>query len=382
MDGTMSIIKKLKKLNWRRIEALRKAHLLYLKARYKPQRMSIDGEKLDNCRKIFVFMGNSGFGDAIVISGMLRALKDKGFIITVLAQKRLETLFADSQLVDRLLLAESRKDLTADYFNKVDRMAAYDFLIDFCQGPFLKDNLTLLNLYRIFQPRYLVGFNDIFDIFDISLRYDIKREHFTRRFGAFFAVLGITGYDIKYTIEIPQFYQEETRAFLAAFTGERIVCFNPFASEKNRNFSVEQIQKITGHLSKCPKTRVIIVGEPYQLKWLDNISLPENTVINRLSNFFNAAYIVQKADLIISTDTSIVHLAKAYDKKLICVYNNRILADGACNNIVWAPGYAKALQLFTKGKAKSLYGDPVSDFNIEEINSQIDKILKKSEVIV
>ncbi|MPL93128.1 hypothetical protein SDC9_39254 [bioreactor metagenome] len=84
---------------------------------------------------------------------------------------------------------------------------------------------------------------------------------------------------------------------------------------------------------------------------------------------------MQSSELVISTDTAIVHLANAYNKKLICLYNNRVLADGAHNNFVWGPNYDNAIQLFTRGEKETLEGDCVGDFDISDIIYNIDRCL-------
>ena len=371
----MFLVGYMKKLNWQRIENTRAIKLSVLKKLWKPHKAIVTEDEFKKCRKILIFMGNSGFGDAIVVTGVIKVLKDNGFEVTVLVEKRLAILFEESKLVDKILIIKNKKILAASSFDEANRNGYYDLLIDFCQGPFLVDNLISLKLYRIFKPKYLVGFDDVFGIFDIAIKYESIKEHFSKRFDAFLTAIDICDYKVKYTVDIPLKYAEETEEFLGQFRGKKIVCLNPFASDENRNFSLEQIMKIANHLNNKENVRIILIGEPYQLQCLKKISLPECVVLNNLSNFFNAAYIVKRVDLVISTDTSIVHLAHAYDKKLICLYNNRILVGGANNNLVWAPNYDKAIQLFTKEGTKTLKGDCVSNFDVAEINYHVDRLL-------
>jgi ADP-heptose:LPS heptosyltransferase len=371
----MNIKRILRDLNWRRIERTRALKLFIRRKCYKAQKNIVSKDGLKKCRKILIFMGNSGFGDAIVVTGAIKVLKDKGFEVTVLVEKRLLILFKESKLIDRILVIENRKKLSTAIFDEKSRNVQYDLLIDFCQGPYLVDNLLCLNLYKIFKPKYLAGFNDVFNIFDVPIKCDCAKTHFSKRFDAFFSAIGISDYEIKYTVDIPAKYVDEAEAFLQQFGGEKIVCLNPFASTENRNFSLEQIAEIAKHLNKKENVRIILIGETYQLQRLKDIILPSCTVINKLSNFYCAAYIVKKADLVISTDTAIVHLANAYDKKLICLYNNRVLAGGANNNFVWAPNYDNAMQFFTKEEKETLEGDCVSDFDISDLIHNIDRCL-------
>ncbi len=47
--------------------------------------------------------------------------------------------------------------------------------------------------------------------------------------------------------------------------------------------------------------------------------------------------LIAQAELIISPDTSVVHMAAAWNKPLIAVYKDVLL-----NNRLWAPGYDNA----------------------------------------
>lgn len=53
--------------------------------------------------------------------------------------------------------------------------------------------------------------------------------------------------------------------------------------------------------------------------------------------------LIAQADLIISPDTSIVHMAAAWQKPLIAIYK-----DVRLNNQLWAPGYENARQIIIK----------------------------------
>ena len=53
--------------------------------------------------------------------------------------------------------------------------------------------------------------------------------------------------------------------------------------------------------------------------------------------------LIALAELIISPDTSVVHMAAAWNKPLIAVYKDVLL-----NNRLWAPGYDNARQIIVK----------------------------------
>ena len=64
------------------------------------------------------------------------------------------------------------------------------------------------------------------------------------------------------------------------------------------------------------------------------------------SNINSAVEVIRCCDLVITADTSIVHIARVFDKPMVAVYNKRKLKDtGLPGYTIWAPGYAKARQI-------------------------------------
>ena len=53
--------------------------------------------------------------------------------------------------------------------------------------------------------------------------------------------------------------------------------------------------------------------------------------------------LIADADLVISPDTSVVHMAAAWRKPLVAIYK-----DVRMNNRLWAPGYDNARQIIVK----------------------------------
>lgn len=73
------------------------------------------------------------------------------------------------------------------------------------------------------------------------------------------------------------------------------------------------------------------------------MELPPEVVINPFNTLHHAMALIAQAELIISPDTSVVHMAAAWNKPLIAVYKDVLL-----NNRLWAPGYDNARQIIVK----------------------------------
>ena len=81
----------------------------------------------------------------------------------------------------------------------------------------------------------------------------------------------------------------------------------------------------------------------FRLRSAFSIPLPPEVVINPFNTLHHAMALIAQAELIISPDTSVVHMAAAWNKPLIAVYKDVLL-----NNRLWAPGYDNARQIIVK----------------------------------
>lgn len=75
--------------------------------------------------------------------------------------------------------------------------------------------------------------------------------------------------------------------------------------------------------------KVIILDHRKEL----DISLSDSVVINPFNSLHHVMALIREVDVVISPDTSIVHISAAWNKTLICVYKN--VTD---NNDLWGPG--------------------------------------------
>ncbi|MDC9596831.1 glycosyltransferase family 9 protein [Xenorhabdus anantnagensis] len=60
-------------------------------------------------------------------------------------------------------------------------------------------------------------------------------------------------------------------------------------------------------------------------------------------SLYHTIYMISQSDLIISPDTSIVHISAAYKKPLVAIYQ-----DIESNKTLWGPGYNEAVQILAK----------------------------------
>lgn len=368
----------IKKLNWQRIEKSREIRFKIAKKMWKPTTKQVSLTELQKSKSILVW-GGGGIGNAIVISGFVKVLTDNGFEVSVIASERNCFFFNKMKILKRIFIIHEERYVSSRELLKIYGKQKFDLLIVLYGKDSFIEAYALLKFYKILNISYIMGFDDSLGLYDVSINYmgtGVNRKmdkHFSKRFDYLLAQLGITEYNLSYCIDIPQKYIDETRSFLDLFKNKKIICLNPFSSTDFRDFSLEQIKKILNYLDSKKDVKVILVGTQKQLCLLKKYELPKTAIVSPFADFLYVAGIVKFADLVISTDTSIVHLANAYNKKLICVYNNRILDYGEQNNIVWGPNYKRAIQLFTKDNKGTQDGDYIRNFDVKEMYEYIDR---------
>lgn len=69
------------------------------------------------------------------------------------------------------------------------------------------------------------------------------------------------------------------------------------------------------------------------------VPLPDGVVKNPFRTLHHVMALIKESDVVITPDTSIVHISAAWKKPLIAVYKN------LPNNNMWAPGYENASHL-------------------------------------
>lgn len=369
-----------KKLNWQRIEKSREIRFKIVKKMWKPTTKQVSKTELQKSKSILVW-GGGGIGDAIVISGFVKVLTENGFEVSVIASARNCSFFNTMKILKKIFIIREERYVSSTELLKIYGKQHFDLLIVLYRKDSFIEAYALLKFYKTWNISYIMGFDDSLGLYDISINYmgtGLNRkmdEHFSKRLYYLLAQLGIKEYNLSYCIDIPQKYIAETSFFIDRFKNKKIICLNPFSSTEFRDFSLEQIKKILNYLDSKKNLEVILVGTQKQLCLLKKSELPKTAMVSPFEDFSYVASIVKFADLVISTDTSIVHLANAYNKRLICVYNNRILDYGEQNNIVWGPNYENAVQLFTKENKGTQDGDYIRNFDIEEMYKYIDKEL-------
>lgn len=222
------------------------------------------------------------------------------------------------------------------------------------------------------RPGCVIGFNkQEYKLYDHSIPFLDSSSHISARYKAVARLFGIEHPHYHYHLPGDAFERERVKTLLAQHKGSQLcIAINPFTASTDKDFCRHQVSALIERLYTLPyKISVVMVGHSEKIRQLNletALHLPD-------SNINSAVEIVRHCDLVITADTAIVHIARAFDKPMVAVYNKRKLKDtGLPGYTIWAPGYDKARQIVCE---ETNVADMTIDAVWPVIKAQVDALI-------
>jgi len=281
--------------------------------------------------KVLILRTGDEIGDAVILTGLAKKLHDAGYQVNFLGGKSCENLFSHTDFVYKVFLYDR------DRSPRRLKREGFDLVID------LNDILTFrrINLIYKINANITIGFNKSrYPMYSDSIEFMDKDIHITERYKKVLDLLEIDSSNYEYSLGISE---EDERIICDKLSSKRfnyLIALNPLTSSLDKNLSKRQVEEITLFIRKnYQNIGIILIGKYEKIAEFQTdgcIIFPESTI-----SF--AAAMVKNADLIITPDTSIVHLSRTFNKKMIALYNNgRIEETGFFAYNMWLPDYENA----------------------------------------
>lgn len=322
--------------------------------------------KLKEIKKVLLYEQGC-LGDSVVASGIFKALKENGYEIDILS------------LVDRgkVIFDANKKYINKVYYNKnksplsllknafLLRKNSYDLVINPRK---VKATRWELIAYRIIDAKNFFSFDkrDI-NLFNLQARklypeLDFDKIHTIKSYEKALATLNLFNQDLSYNFEIPENIKKEVEAFLKENKVDKYICLTPFGSTANRNMSDLQIQEIIKFINENYSAyKIIIIGLPKEVEIFKNLT---NVLPNIFDNFLYSIELIRKCELLITTNTSSLHIASLYKKKTLVLYRKT-----SNDHLQWGANNANALELHGN------FEDRINDIKVQDIKEQIAKLI-------
>ncbi|ARU95799.1 hypothetical protein A7K99_20020 [Tatumella citrea] len=296
---------------------------------------------LTRIKKVLILRDDNKIGDMIVSTGLFSQLHAAGICVDVVAGKDNAFIAEAMPQVNNILLypRKTGKILKAAWQL---RRRNYDMVIDF--GDYLSP--VYYSFISLINARHTLGFNkSAFYRYDLNIDAPALDEHVTCRYKRVLALFGLPSDHYQYQLAVPEAGQQKAMEFIHTLNSQQFVVINPFAAGNDRTLSHQQVVTLTNMIGEADsQLQVVVIGPPAPLAALQ---LPAPVIKNPIPSFWSAVVLVQHAKLIISPDTSWVHVACAYQTPLIALYKSKIIDGGLINNKVWAPNFQPSTQIIT-----------------------------------
>ena len=343
----------------------------------------IEGDNFlkDNNIKSILFLRYDGkIGDMIVNSLIFREIKKvyPDIKIGVVARGAAIDIIRENPNVDKIYEYYKDRKKIKDLALKI-KEEKYDLLIDFSE--MLRVNqMMLINLCG---ARTNIGLDrKDWELFDLSIESgkDFKwTEHITNRYLAYLIKLGLKKENIDIFYDIYLKDEKKYEDFFNEIKENKKIILNPYGASKHKSFNIETLENIINYL-KDKDIAIILTyfGDKYkELEFLEKkykyVYIPK-----KIESILDTAILIKKSDYVISPDTSIVHIASAFNKKMIIVYPPKGGKYGV-DHLVWAPKSEYSRVIFCKDKIGTYDEIDINTFNFDEMKEEILKLINNSD---
>ena len=279
--------------------------------------------------KRILFLRTDGkIGDYIISSFIFREIEKNypNIQIDVVADKSLENLLKLNPNIDKYYILDRKKMHEWRNIVKVLRKNKYDVLFDSTEGLKYKQVYLLNRVNAIVN----VGYNkDEYKIYNKN----IKQNNTLKMIQIYRQMLESVNVEIKDTkYDVP--ISEESKKNVAKFLEEnnvkdKIIALNFFGASRGRKINEENALIIIKRLGEMYKDyTIIILDSPNDRETIHNILKKTDNknvlFFEKSRTILDSISIIKNSDLVVSLDTSILHIAEGLNKKIMAFYGPKI----------------------------------------------------------
>jgi len=268
-------------------------------------------------RNILVIRLNN-IGDALVTTPFLEQLnKNLNYKIDVLCHSRNSLVFINNKSIKELFI------LKKGIYNFVKCLFKLRKKIYYCIVDTHNDVSATVNLFLLFlKSKYRFGFNKSENNLYTKVieRPDASKTHIIEQILTLLILFGIQ--PDKNTAKVIYEFSEDSNVYINKFLTEHfperkfLIGVNLFAGSMARYWGTEKFLRLMNFLKKYQVNTLLIAPEilPFKIDELEN-----NFQLIKL-NYVRLAALMSKLNLLITPDTSVVHLASAYKVPVFGLY--------------------------------------------------------------
>lgn len=330
----------IRRLNHNRIDFLRQLRKDFLRLLINQKNPLSHERPRSDIKSIVVLRLDGKLGDTITITGLLDDLFNAGYQITIITREYQSFIYDYINTPITVLRISNLFSVLKVLFKL--RSDKYHFLI--CTSHLLDPSSLLLARY-IKSYEKTVFLNKEFGFFDHHVCENFNNVHITERYNLLLQSIGLKtkGFVFKYNLQSKSNLHELYQTDFKLIKQNKIIILNSFAGSSDRNLSQDLTEKIISEVLSVHQNHIVIsIGSQsdynnHLMKWKINFSkkFGQKWCLLSCGDFALNYLAVKNADLIITPDTAIIHLASALQKKIIGIY--RVASNHDEYPVVWAP---------------------------------------------
>lgn len=276
---------------------------------------------LSKPNKILFLRQDGKIGDYIVSSFIFREIKQQSphTQIGIVCSPKNRYLFENNPHIDKLYVVKTKS--IPDYIRCGKTLAKeqYDVVID--------PTVTLRNrdllFLRILSAKHYVGYQkQNYRLFDLNVTD--QKQHFAEIYRDALYLISFKNINTTYEIPSSEKSQQAITNYLSEYQINNYIALNLFGAGSARRFNTETIHTLLTYLTQFSHKKIVLLTFPevteklMQLaKQYKNVFVYENT-----KTIFDSIELIRFADIVISPDTSTIHIAAGLKKKIIAFYSN------------------------------------------------------------
>jgi len=169
-----------------------------------------------------------------------------------------------------------------------------------------------------------LGFNTKLDLFDVSLKEFVKSEHSVsyNLSPLFYFDNNFDACKLKPEITIPLQTVNKYSEFFGKINKKKILV-NVSAGSETRYWGTENWIEFIRQIDK--NIEMILISDKKDKEFADSLiknHISDNLTYVDADNIFEVAEVVRNCDVIVTPDTSIVHLASCFNKPIVAMFHN------------------------------------------------------------
>ena len=333
---------------------------------------------LADAKKILVLKYDR-IGDMIVATPIFRELKKKypDISISVLASKGNRDVLKYNPYIDNIY-TNYKNSLLGDFSSLLNlRKERFDVCIELEHSviPHAILRLRIINPKKVISihkdGRYGVKGSEL-QLYDFYTKKD-KKGHFGKIWLDTLNFFKVKPVSNKYDIFLSNEERNKAKEFVSNIGSKIKIGINLEGSFKEKQIQPEELKQICkGIYDNYSDIKIVILTTPNKSEKINKIisKMGFDFVIQSYATdtMLDVAALIEQLDLIITPDTSIVHVASAFDKPIVSIHENN-----KDSYRLWKPISTLSKTVF----AKSSYG--LFDYNVDQIIKYSLDFIRKLE---